>query len=169
MRLRDSSAASPICTVCAEGSGDVARPLAASPPPANRACAMACALVGASSDLALTRMTSRGVSLNTRLKASGLTKRKPKSPACSAAETSSAQCKGVRRRQSIKMTCPSSDNRWRAGVCSLRSINGGRLVELDGQGQRTGVFEFVITFCVVGFVVAHRIGRVVDACQQLGV
>ena len=54
---------------CADGgSGEVARPFAASPPPARLACAMACALVGASPERELTRITSSGVSWNTRLK-----------------------------------------------------------------------------------------------------
>jgi len=53
------------------GSGDVARPLCASPPPASAACAMACAFSGASPERELTRITSSGVSWKIRSKRSG--------------------------------------------------------------------------------------------------
>ena len=77
------------------GSGVVARSfgLAESPPPARLAWALACAFCGASSPLALTRMTSSGVSSNTRLKPSGSTKRTVSSTACTATDASSAHCK----------------------------------------------------------------------------
>ena len=48
---------------CADGgSGEVARPRCASPPPARLACAIACALVGGSPEREFTRITSSGVS-----------------------------------------------------------------------------------------------------------
>jgi hypothetical protein len=47
-------------------------------------------LVGRSVDLALTRMTSSGVSWNTRLKPSGSMKRTESSAACTATDTPSA-------------------------------------------------------------------------------
>ena len=101
MRRRASSAASPSCTEGATGSGDAARPWAASPPPARLTCAMACACVGASVLRALTRITSKGVSRKARSKRSGSTKRTVSTAPCTVAEASSAQCSVVRSRQCI--------------------------------------------------------------------
>ena len=80
-------------SVSAEGgSGEVARPAAASPPPARLAWAIACAFSGASPERELTRTTSSGESSNMRLKPSGSTKRTPSSAPWKAIETPSATC-----------------------------------------------------------------------------
>ena len=93
-RSFSSSCASPVFITRAGGSGEVARPASSSPPPASDACAIALACSsGVSVDLALTRITSSGVSWNTRLKRSGSTKRTASSAACTASETPRAICR----------------------------------------------------------------------------
>ena len=87
-----SSAASPRSVSADGGRGDVARPLSSCPPPVKLLCAMAWACVGFSLDLALTKITSSGVSLNTRLKLTGSTNRVVNTTACSKADTPKAIC-----------------------------------------------------------------------------
>jgi hypothetical protein len=86
LRAVSSSVASPKSVSAEGGSGLVARPFSASPPPANEVWAMAFALSGFSLVLALTKITSNGMSSNTRLKASGSTKRTVNSTACTATD-----------------------------------------------------------------------------------
>ena len=87
-----SSLASPNSVSAEGGSGEVARPAWASPPPARLAWAIAWAFSGASPERELTRITSSGVSWNTRLKPSGSTKRTNSNAPCAAIDTASATC-----------------------------------------------------------------------------
>jgi hypothetical protein len=99
------------------GNGDVARPAAASPPPARLAWAMACALTARSVVLALTRITSSGVSWNMRLKRSGSTKRTVSRKAWAASEMIRAPCSVLRRQRRVSCTCCSSA--WRVRMLVL--------------------------------------------------
>eukprot|EP01022_Parablepharisma_sp_SALTPOND_P030346 TRINITY_DN760_c0_g2_i2.p1 TRINITY_DN760_c0_g2~~TRINITY_DN760_c0_g2_i2.p1 ORF type:complete len:1834 (-),score=673.82 TRINITY_DN760_c0_g2_i2:3861-9362(-) len=72
------------------GSGDLARPCSALPPPSRLACARASALTGFLSCLALTRMTSSSGSEGLRRKASGAAKCTASSTPCTSSEIPSA-------------------------------------------------------------------------------
>ena len=79
-------------------SGLLARPRAASPPPAMLAWAIACGLSGFSVVRALTKISSSGASSNTRLKVCGSARRRLSSAACNTSEAASAVCRGFKRR-----------------------------------------------------------------------
>ena len=102
-RRDSSSSESPASFSALGGSGVVARPFSVSPPPAMDACAMALALSGFSLVLALTRITSSGVSWNTRLKDSGSTMRTVNKAACTAMDTPRASCRVVKERRFTRL------------------------------------------------------------------
>ena len=87
---------------------------------------MAWALSGRSLVLALTRITSSGVSLNTRLKASGSTKRTASSAACASTDTPSAICRVLKSRRFI--------GRW----CLRRAVGAGLAVRRGRPRWRSG-------------------------------
>ena len=110
--------------------------LAASPPPARLACAIACAFSGASPERELTRMTSSGESSNIRLKPSGSTKRTPSSAPWKAIETPSATCSVEIRVGSASLT----QARRRSGRRSTPALRR----DVDGERERAGAVGVVV-------------------------
>jgi hypothetical protein len=90
---------------------------------------------------ALTRMTSSGVSWNTRLKPSGSTKRTVSRAACTASEMPSASCSVLscrRKFHRIHLARLSVQRRRGRGVRRRLGAVGARRRHVDGQRQRGG-------------------------------
>jgi hypothetical protein len=155
MRRRASSAESPDLHVACAGSGEVARPLSVAAA-GQVGLRDGLRLGGASFERALTRITSSGVSRNTRLKPSGSTKRKVSSaavhaPAKPAAPSAGGDGPAMRR----GIACAQAQGAARsAGRASGGVALGGRasFVQVDGQRQRAAgsAVSSSSAACIVG-------------------
>src|SRR5664280_2507901 len=134
--LRVSSLASPSSVSAEGGSGEVARPAVASPPPARLAWAMACAFSGGSPERELTRITSSGESSKMRLNPAGSTMRTVRRTPCTPIEAISATCNVDRRPAIVESS--------RCGFGDGQRVGAGvALRDVDGDRERTGgVFVF---------------------------
>src|SRR5690606_12368444 len=114
-----------------------------------------------------TRITSSGVSLNTRLKPSGWTKRTVSSAACATSDTPSAICSVVncRKRTNSDFTRRLSlfGGGGRGGLRGrVRGLAG---LVVDGQVQRAGHRRVPVVLAFLGFIAGRR-GLAVQALDH---
>ena len=138
-----SSLASPTSVSAEGGSGEVARPAAASPPPARLACAIACAFSGASPERELTRIDLERRVLEHPVEALGVDEANAEQRAVEGdrdAERDLQRREPGRQREShagaaaigsaLDPRCPPARRRWRSRAgrrCSLSSSSAAAL------------------------------------------